>query len=326
VGSFVNVASTCTDSKFDNTCNLIVGVRSVTVEDVSHSPPISFSGYNDGGRTSRKNSSADLEELKISQVSQVSHSSNSATAFDLSRTIDKKPQSPGKVLGDQCSHSFLDCESNAFPTPLLNPSHVMTVGGSSEKNSEFMHAFARPTDYRVQSSQAGKNTQHKRVKQDGNWIDKLGWLTRNNSWSSLLSRVQSKEKSSNNNDYPKCADPDKIQFKQTLRLRGGVVSPCLESAQFRHHSNMPTEQKPSVHFRHSSSVSTEPAQFRHHPNMPTELDDKHISAQHVQTSARLQTYMQRDDLPKGNLVKNPATLIQPPSIVANSGGLHLRKK
>ena len=54
--------------------------------------------------------------------------------------------------------------------------------------------------------------------------------------------------------------------------------------------------------------------------MPTEPESIHINAQHVQTSARLQMYKQRDNLMKGNLVKNPAVLIQPPSIVGNSGG------
>ena len=59
--------------------------------------------------------------------------------------------------------------------------------------------------------------------------------------------------------------------------------------------------------------------------MPTELENNHINAQHVQTSARLQMYKQRDNLSKGNLVKNPAALIQPPRIVGNSGVLHLKK-
>ena len=111
---------------------------------------------------------------------------------------------------------------------------------------------------------------------------------------------------------------------QALLFRGGIIADRPESTHFRHNI-VPTEQAESnAHFR-QNSLSTEPAQFRHSPNMPTEPESLHINAQHVQTSARLQMYKQRDNLMKGNLVKNPAALIQPPSIVGNSGVLHLKQ-
>ena len=82
--------------------------------------------------------------------------SSSAAGFCNSRTIDRKSQSNGNVLGDQCSSSSLDCESNAFPTPLPHQSHDMNVGSSSDKKCEFKNAFERPADYRNKSSQVGK--------------------------------------------------------------------------------------------------------------------------------------------------------------------------
>ena len=114
---------------------------------------------------------------------------------------------------------------------------------------------------------------------------------------------------------------------QSLRFRGGIISDKSESTHFRHCNTVPTEQAENnlkAHFR-QDILSTESAQFRHTPNLPTEPTCKLINAQHVQTSARLQMYKQRDNLSKGNLVNSPAALIQPPRIVGNSGVLHSQK-
>jgi hypothetical protein len=120
-------------------------------------------------------SSLDVKEMplpKISHVSHVSHSpkptsqsckerlhTNSNTPAVVS--FPGRSQSPESVLGDRCSLSSLDCESKAFPTPPPTPSQVSIEGGSSLKSSEFINAFARPTEYRKQSSQVGKKRKTK---------------------------------------------------------------------------------------------------------------------------------------------------------------------
>ena len=74
-----NVASNCTDSEYD-THDMIVGMKSGTVEDVSHFPQSSFSGNNEVGKTSSKITSVDAESTKP-LVSQSLYSGNPAAVF-----------------------------------------------------------------------------------------------------------------------------------------------------------------------------------------------------------------------------------------------------
>ena len=214
-----------------------------------------------------------------------------------------KSQSPGIVLGEQCSRSSLDCESNTFPTPRPSSSTMHGSGSSSRKKS----------DYRDKSSQA-------KTKQIGSssgyWIDSLEMLSRNNRLASILSRIKSKENSSTANDYSKQANPDSNSVIDSLRLRGGIVL----------HDSSKTAQK-TGHQHSMTSMTNEQCSssppIRPGYGLSVSNQDKQINAKHVQTSARLQMYKQRDNMPTA---KNPATLIQPPSTTGNSGVLSIKKK
>ena len=215
-----------------------------------------------------------------------------------------KSQSHGSELGDQCSPSHLDCESNTFPTLSRSSNMHRYNGGSSSR---------KKSDYRDKSSQA-------KTKQMGSssgyWIDSLEMLSRNNRLASILSRIKSKENSSESNDYPNMASPVSSSVISSIRLRGGVVSNDNgKAAQLTGHQHGMTS------LTNEQCSSSPPARPGY--GLSVSHQDKLINAKHVQTSARLQMYKQRENMPTA---KNPATLIQPPSTAGNSGVLSIKKK
>ena len=150
----------------------------------------------------------------------------------------------------------------------------------------------------------------------GYWIDSLEMLSRSNRLASILSRIKSKENSSTANDYSKHANPDSNSVIDSLRLRGGIVL---------HDSNKTAQKTGHQHSmtRMTNEQCSSSPPIRPGYGLSVSNQDKQINAKHVQTSARLQMYKQRDNMPTA---KNPATLIQPPSTTGNSGVLSIKKK